>query len=312
MYAEIAEERQRGLSIAELCRAVGVSRAGYYRRGKQARQARVATMDLRSALQAVALEMPAYGYRRMTVELRQRGWQVNHKRVLRLMREDNLLCLRRRRFVRTTDSDHALPVYENLAAKMKLTGVDQLWVADITYVRLQSEFVYLAVILDAYSRRVIGCQIGQTLQTELVRSALEQALSSRRIGPGLVHHSDRGVQYAAHSYMQRLREQKIAISMSRRGNPYDNAYAESFMKTLKHEEVHRCEYGSLEEARERIEAFVYEVYNQKRLHSAIGYRSPVQFEQQLRSREGFYIDGGREGAQTPPLPLHPILAKGRT
>ncbi len=152
-------------------------------------------MGLRSALQEVALEMPAYGYRRMTAELQQRGWRVNHKRVLRLMREDNLLCLRRRRFVRTTNSDHALPVYENLAAKMKLTGMDQLWVADITYIGLETEFVYLAVILDAYSRRVIGCQIGRRLQTELTMSALEQALSNRCVRPGLVHHSDRGVQY---------------------------------------------------------------------------------------------------------------------
>jgi len=309
MYAEIAEERQRGLSVAELCGAAGVSRAGYYRHSKRAMQAGgTATMGLRSALQAVALEMPAYGYRRMTVELQQRGWRVNHKRVLRLMREDNLLCLRRRRFVRTTNSDHALPVYENLAAKMKLSGMDQLWVADITYIGLRTEFVYLAVILDAYSRRVIGCQIGRRLQTELTMSALEQALSHRRVSSGLVHHSDRGVQYASQSYTQRLRERNIAISMSRRGNPYDNAYAESFMKTLKHEEVHRCEYRNLEEARGRIEAFVYEVYNQKRLHSAIGYRSPMQFEQQLRGWEVFYVDGAREGAQTPPLPLHPIPA----
>lgn len=223
------------------------------------------------------------------------------------MRQDNLLCLRRRRFVRTTDSDHSLPVYRNLAAEMVLTSIDQLWVADITYIRLETELVYLAVILDAYSRRVIGCHMGATLRTELVMSALEQALSRRRVQPGLVHHSDRGIQYASQAYTERLRQHQIAISMSRRGNPYDNAYAESFMKTLKHEEVHRCEYRSLEEAQERIEQFVHRVYNQKRLHSALGYRSPVQFEQQPSGLERDYVDGaGTRGSNAAPGPApHP-------
>ena len=292
---------KRGMSIAGLCGAVGVSRAGYYRQAKHGRQARAGAVELHAAVQAIALEMPAYGYRRVTAELKQRGWAVNHKRVWRVMRQDNLLCLRQRRFVRTTNSDHGLPVYRNLAAEMVLTGIDQLWVADITYIRLESEFVYLAVILDAYSRRVIGCHVGQTLKTELVMSALEQALSMRRVRPGLVHHSDRGIQYASQAYTERLRQHQIEISMSRRGNPYDNAYAESFMKTLKHEEVYRYEYRSLEEAQERIEQFVHRVYNQKRLHSALGYRSPLQFEQQPSGLERDYVDGaGTRGSNAAP------------
>lgn len=296
------------MSIARLCRAVGVSRAGYYRQAKPRRQAGVGAVNLHAAVQAIALEMPAYGYRRVTAELKQRGGAVNHKRVLGVMRQDNLLCLRGRGFVRTTNSDHSLPVYRNLAAEMVLTGTDQLWVADITYIRLETEFVYLAVILDAYSRRVIGCHVGSTLRTELVMNALEQALSTRQVRAGLVHHSDRGIQYASHSYTERLRQHQIEISMSRRGNPYDNAYAESFMKTLKHEEVHRCEYRSVEEAQERIEQFVHRVYNQKRLHSALGYRSPMQFEQQPC---GLAMNPWRkqgQGAPTPPLALHPIPA----
>jgi len=240
-------------------------------------------MELREAIQEIALEMPAYGYRRVSRELRRRGWGVNRKRVLRLMRQDNLLCLRKKKWVRTTDSNHALPIYPNLASELLLTRPDQLWVADITYIRLQSEFVYLAVVLDVYSRRVIGWNLGRSLETELALEALQQALRQRRPQPGLVHHSDRGVQYAAQAYTDLLKQHQAIISMSRKGNPYDNAFAESFMKTLKHEEVHRYEYRDMEEAQQRIEQFIEAVYNCKRLHSALGYLPPVQFEAQWKT-----------------------------
>jgi transposase InsO family protein len=238
-------------------------------------------MELRDAIQKLAIEMPAYGYRRITAALRRDDWVVNHKRVLRLMRADNLLCLRRRAFVRTTDSDHALRVYPNLARDLKVDGLNQLWVADITYIRLVLEFVFLAVILDAFSRRVIGWALGRTLEAELAVEALRMALARGRVQPGLVHHSDQGVQYASHDYTELLSEQGIAISMSRRGNPYDNAQAESFMKTLKYEEVYRTEYLDFADARRRIGKFIESVYNRQRLHSALGYLPPVEFEQQL-------------------------------
>jgi transposase InsO family protein len=238
-------------------------------------------MELRDAIQKLAIEMPAYGYRRITAALRRDDWVVNHKRVLRLMRADNLLCLRRRAFVRTTDSDHVLRVYPNLARDLKVDGLNQLWVADITYIRLVLEFVFLAVILDAFSRRVIGWALGRTLEAELAVEALRMALARGRVQPGLVHHSDQGVQYASHDYTELLSEQGIAISMSRRGNPYDNAQAESFMKTLKYEEVYRTEYLDFADARRRIGKFIESVYNRQRLHSALGYLPPVEFEQQL-------------------------------
>jgi len=206
---------------------------------------------------------------------------VNHKRVRRLMQEDNLLCLRRRKFVVTTDSNHELPVYPNLAADLVLTGLDQLWVADITYIRLEIEFVYLAVILDAYSRRAIGWALDRTLEDDLSLAALRMALRARSPAPGLVHHSDRGLQYASKDYTDLLKAHQIDISMSRKGNPYDNARCESFLKTLKYEEVYRQEYRDLEEARASIERFIEKVYNQKRLHSALGYRPPTEFERAL-------------------------------
>ena len=240
-------------------------------------------MALRSAIQNIALEFPADGYRRVAKELGQRGWRVNHKRVLRLLRADNLLCLRRQAFVHTTDSRHDLPVHPNLARELTVTGIDQLWVSDITYVRLQAEFVYLAVILDAYSRRVVGWALGRTLQAELAIAALQMALDARRPAPGLVHHSDRGVQYASLAYTALLKDQGIRISMSGKGNPYDNAQAESFMKTLKYEEVYRNEYRDFEEAYQLIGYFIGQVYNQRRLHSALNYMPPAKFERSLLS-----------------------------
>jgi len=258
-----------------------VSRAGYYRFIKLVEQS-AEEMELRDAVQKIAVRMPAYGYRRITAELRRDDWVVNRKRVLRIMREDNLLCLRRRSFVRTTDSGHKLPVYPNLAKELEVIGLNQLWVADITYIRLQYEFVYLAVILDAHSRRVIGWALGRTLEAELAVDALKMAIRRGRVEPGLVHHSDRGIQYASKAYTDLLTEHGIQISMSRRGNPYDNAKAESFMKTLKYEEVYRTEYRDFEEARRLIGQFIEGIYNQKRLHSALGYLPPVEFEQNLR------------------------------
>jgi len=255
----------------------GLNRAGFYR----VRTPRLATpveMEIRDEMQKIALQSPAYGYRRITAELQKRGLVVNHKRVLRMMHEDNLLCVRRRKFVVTTDSRHGLRVYPNLAAEIMPTAINQLWVADITYIRLRAEFVYLAVVLDAFSRRVVGWALGRTLEAGLATAALEMALADRKPQPGWVHHSDRGVQYASSEYTERLRQHQAQISMSRKGNPYDNAACESFMKTLKYEEVYRNEYRDFQEARASIGEFLERVYNQKRLHSALGYLPPTEFE----------------------------------
>jgi len=264
--------------VNALCQMTGLNRAGFYR-WRAPRQATPVEVELRDEMQKVAVEWPAYGYRRIAHELQDRGFQVNHKRVLRMMREDNLLCVRRRAFLVTTDSRHNLPVYPNLARGMTLTAINQLWVADITYIRLRMEFVYLAVVLDAFSRRVVGWALGRTLEAELVVAALRMALVERRPPPGLVHHSDRGVQYASQVYTDMLKQHHATISMSRKGNPYDNAACESFMKTLKQEEVYRNEYRDFHEARSRIGEFLERVYNQQRLHSALGYLPPAQFEQ---------------------------------
>ena len=195
-----------------------------------------------------------------------------------MMREDNLLCVRRRAFVVTTDSRHHLPVYPNLAREMNPLAINQLWVADITYIRLRTEFVYLAVVLDAFSRRVIGWALGRRLEAELAVTALRMALIARQPGLGLVHHSDRGVQYASQDYTDLLKQHKVAISMSRKSNPYDNAACESFMKTLKYEEVYRNEYRDFAEAHASIGEFLERVYNRQRLHSALGYLPPAEFE----------------------------------
>lgn len=269
------------LAIERMCRLAGVSRKGFYRFDPE-RMREDREMDLRDAIQRIALEMPSYGRLRITAELKRRGWKVNHKRVQRIMREDNLLCLRRRKFVAaTTDSRHDFRVYRNLAREMTLSGIDQLWRADITYIRLETEFVYLAVVLDAFSRKVIGWALDRTLEASLPLAALKMALAKRKFKPGLVHHSDRGAQYACREYTALLSERGVRISMSRKANPYDNAQTESFMKTLKYEEVYRQEYRDLAEAASSLQCFIEKIYNRKRLHSALGYRPPAEFEEDL-------------------------------
>ena len=271
---------QGSLSIERMCQLAGVSRAGFYRSLQEEMPAEE-DMAVRSAIQQIALEhRRRYGYRRISAELRRRGMRVNHKRVGRIMREDNLLAMQPKAFVVTTDSSHELEVYLNLASRMKLTGIDQLWVADITYIRLQAEFVYLAVILDAFSRKVVGWALDRTLASRLAIAALEQAITKRQPPPGVVHHSDRGVQYACEEYIAILEKQRMIPSMSRPANPYDNASCESFMKTLKREEIHANQYDDLEHLRANIAEFIEQYYNRQRLHSALGYRSPEEFEQQ--------------------------------
>ena len=271
----------RGLTIERMAELAGVSRASFYRYHEEGRPGPSADMDLRDAIQRIALEWPSYGRPRITAELRRRGWEVNPKRVYRLMREDNLLCVRKRKFLVTTDSTHGRKVYPNLAEEMTLSGIDQLWVADITYIRLQTEFVYLAVVIDAFSRRVIGWALDRTMEDNLTVAALRMALELRSPSPGLVHHSDRGSQYASGHYTDLLKTQGCQISMSRKASPWENAGCESWMKTLKAEEVYRQEYRNLGEAQALIAQFIEEVYNQKRLHSSLGYRPPVEFEQGL-------------------------------
>ena len=291
--------------MEQQCQLAEVSRAGYYRYLQQTAPEQ-ADLLLRARLQELAIAHHRLrGYRMLTALLRREGQLVNHKRVLRLMREDNLLSLRRKKYVFTTDSAHTLPIYPNLARHVKLTGLNQLWVADITFIRLRNEFIYLAVVLDAYSRRVIGWDLARTLQAELAVRALEMALSQRSWkAEWLIHHTDRGVQYASTDYTDLLDQNEIQISMSRRGNPYDNARAERFMRTLKEEEVHGANYRDLEDARSRIGEFLDQVYNRQRLHSALRYLTPEEFEQasQARGSDGADGSGGKPKAGFPPLP----------
>jgi transposase InsO family protein len=268
-------------SPTQLGEAVGLSRSTIWRQLHQPDTSNEDELELRSQIQTIALEMRTYGYRPITAELHRRGVKVNRKRVLRLLREDNLLCLRQRAFVRTTDSRHNLTVYPNLTRNLVLSNINQLWVADITYIRLLREFIYLAVLLDAFSRRCIGWAISRHIDTQLTLAALQMALHTRTIQPRLIHHSDQGVQYAATDYVAVLQEHNIEISMSRTGNPYDNAKAERFMRTLKYEEIYINDYETLAEVRTSIEHFIETVYNRKRLHSALGYRPPVEFEASL-------------------------------
>jgi putative transposase len=270
---------QGSLSIERMCQLAGLSRAGFYRSLRE-QEPKEEDMEVRSAIQQVFAEHKRrYGYRRVCAELRRRGMPVNHKRVARLMREDNLLAVQPKSFVVTTDSDHELEVYLNLARRMKLTGINQLWVADITYIRLRREFVFLAVILDGFSRKVVGWELDRTLAARLPLAALEKAIVERKPPSGMVHHSDRGVQYASSAYVGILRKHDMIPSMSRPANPYDNASCESFLKTLKREEIYASEYRDLDHLRENIAAFIDSYYNRVRLHSALGYRPPEEFEQ---------------------------------
>ena len=291
--------------MGQQCQVSEVSRASFYRYLDQAAPAR-SDMLLRARLQELAVAHHRLrGYRMLTALLRREGQQVNHKRVLRLMREDNLLSLRRKKYVFTTDSAHTFPIYPNLARHMKLTGPNQLWISDITFIRLRDEFIYLAVILDAYSRKVVGWNLGRSLEAELALGALRMALAQRGWkAEGLIHHSDRGVQYASTEYTQLLENNDIQISMSRRGNPYDNARAERFMRTLKEEEVNGADYRNLEDARTRIGDFIEQVYNRRRLHSALGYLTPEEFEQlhEARGSDGADGSGGKPKNGLPPLP----------
>lgn len=265
------------MTLTRMTALAGVSRATYYRFDPETVPA-VRDVDLRDAIQRIALKHPAYGRPRITAELKRQGYEVNHKRVGRILREDNLLCIRKRKFQSTTDSKHAFPVHANLMRNFVPSQPNQAWVADITYIRLADEFVYLAVVLDAYSRLVIGWSLERTLEAKLAVAALRMALSKRKVPQGLIHHSDRGVQYACADYTKILEDREICISMSRKGNPYDNARAESFMKTLKYEQVHREEYRDIADARRRIGTFLKTTYNKQRLHSALGYRPPAEFD----------------------------------
>jgi putative transposase len=313
---------QGSLSVERMCRVAAVSRASFYRWLEPSPSVEE-DVELRAVIQAVVLEhRRRYGYRRVTQELRRRGWLVNHKRVARLMSQDNLLAMQPRAWMSTTNSSHELEVYMNLAARMKLSGINQLWVADITYIRLAGEFVYLAVVLDAYSRKVVGWELGRNLKASLAVSALRKAIAQRQPSPGLVHHSDRGLQYCSLEYVQLLEQHGIMPSMSRPANPYDNAFCESFMRTLKREEIQANVYRDLEDLRPHLEQFVEQYYNRSRLHSALGYRPPQEFEQlagaQKRDlagppsaarvsflRHGEIYRWGRETAKTA-SPAHPI------
>jgi putative transposase len=273
-----------GLTTQRMLELGRVNRSSFYRFSPADKSGADRDMELRDAIQRVALEWPCYGRPRVTAELRRQGWTVNPKRVYRLMREDNLLCVRRRKFLVTTNSNHGRKIYPNPARDLVLTGVNQLWIADLTYIRLREEFVFLAAILDAFSRRVIGWALDRHLDDELTLTALRLAIAHRSPSAGLVHHSDRGSQYASRDYIELLAANQIRVSMSRRANPWDNAACESFMKTLKYEEVYRNEYRDLAEARASIGKFLETVYNQKRLHSSLGYLPPAEFEAQLAAQ----------------------------
>ena len=282
------EEARAGhpeVPIKDLCELFSVSRSWYYERPTPEERTQ-RDVQLRDAIERIVLEFPGYGYRRVTAALRREGWEVNHKRVLRIMQEESLLCQLKRCFKVTTESAHPFKRYPNLIKGIEIDGLDQVWVSDITYIRLPTTFCYLVAILDAYSRKCVGWHLGRWIDTRLTLSALEMALATRQPAVGLIHHSDQGVQYASSEYVLRLEEAGALISMASVGNPYENAKAESFFRTLKMEEVYLKDYGDFEEAQENIAEFIEEVYNEKRLHSSLGYLPPVEFEVQHALKVG--------------------------
>jgi len=293
---------RRELPLARACELTGVSRSWYYRRPTHRPEADLALQD---EIERIVTDCPAYGYRRVTRELERRGVLVNHKRVLRIMREHSWLCRLVRSQPRTTQSDHQLPVFPNLLPEARITALDQVWVADITYIRLQHEFIYLAVILDAHSRRVVGWNLSRRLDVSLTLLALESALQSRQIAPGVLHHSDRGVQYAAKDYVAQAQAAGMVLSMSRKGRPRDNPQAESFFRTLKTEQVYLSEYLDFADAYRQIGRFLNDVYNRERLHSKLGYRPPVEFEAAERQKRKGHPGRSTVGAPVPERPMAP-------
>ena len=282
-----------------MCHLAGVTRSGYYRQLVETAPDEAAMSERATIQEIVLAHHRRYGYRRVTADLHRRGMKVNHKRVLRIMHEDNLLAIRYRKYILTTDSQHEQKVYVNLAARMTVTGINQLWVADITYIRLQTEFVYLAVIIDRFSRKAIGWALDRTLASCLAVEALRQAIARRQPPPGVVHHSDQGIQYACSDYVQELEAHHMVASMSRPANPYDNAVCESFMKTLKQEEIYCHGYRDKEQLSEHVEEFIGEYYNRQRLHSALGYRTPEEFEcNSEAARQQMLVEGAAQGAAT--------------
>lgn len=284
-YQAISQNKGR-LPVKALCGLLGVSRGAFYHHLKVSPKRSEENRELIRRMEKIARSFSGYGYRRMAEELRRQGFRVNHKRVLKLMRRAGLLVRGRRRFVKTTDSNHPHRIYPNLAKGFMPNGINQLWVADITYIALASEFCYLAALIDVFSRRAVGYNLSRSLDHRLALDALKMAISSRDFTPGLIHHSDQGIQYACEAYTKLLDEKGIRISMSAKGNPYDNAFAESFMATLKKEEVNISEYETFDEARKSICDFIDKVYNRKRLHSSLGYVTPAEFEKVLKVAVG--------------------------
>jgi transposase InsO family protein len=272
------------LSLRQLCGLLGLSRSWFYQRANAKDQAQP-DVALRDAIERIVLAFPGYGYRRVTAQLHRQGWTVNHKRVLRVMRDEALLCQLKRRWIATTDSRHRFQTYPNLLTGLALDRPNQAWVADITYIRLPTTFGYLACVLDAWSRRCVGWQLSGSIDTQLTLAALNQAITLRQPAAGLIHHSDRGVQYASTAYVECLLGIGAQVSMSAKGNPYDNAKAESFFKTLKREEVYLNQYETFADAESQIGQFIDDVYNQKRLHSSLGYLPPAEYESLYNANE---------------------------